>query len=96
MLVILSLLLSMASTNTYSQSFRIGYKKGGIRTVDAMRMAHHAHKLKKQRRMAKLNDGKIRPGEKMRIMKRRDALKRSMVHSYMHRKRARLSFAIKL
>lgn len=95
-IVILGLLLSFFSTNSYSQSIQLGYRSGGIRTMDAMKMAHRAQKLKNQKRLARLNDGKIGPYERMRIMRSRQALKRSMAHSFLNRKRARFSIAIRL
>ena len=86
----------MISTNSFSQSLQLGYKSGGIRNMDALRLAHRAHKLKKQKRIARLNDGKIGPAEKMRILKSRNAIKRSLAHTYLNRKRSRFSVAIRL
>ena len=64
--------------------------------MDGMRILHRVQKLKKQKRIARLNDGKIGPVERMRIVKSRNALKRSMAHTYLHRKRGRLSLAFRL
>jgi hypothetical protein len=96
LMMILSLLATFGSFNSYSQSIQLGYNRGGIRTMDGMRVLHRAHKLKKQKRMARLNDGRIGPLEKRRIMKSRQALKRSLAHTYLHRKRGRFTVAIRL
>lgn len=94
--MVFSLLATFGSFNSFSQSIQLGYNRGGIRTMDGMRVLHRAQQLKKQKRMARLNDGKIGPLEKRRIMKSRQALKRSLVHTYLHRKRGRLSLAFRL
>jgi hypothetical protein len=91
-----SLLATFGSFNSFSQSIQLGYNRGGIRTMDGMRVLHRAHKLKKQKRMAKLNDGKIGPLEKRRIIKSRQALRRSLAHTYLHRKRGRFTVGIRL
>ena len=96
LIMIFSLLTTFGSFNSFSQSIQLGYNRGGIRTMDGMRVLHRAHKLKKQKRLAKLNDGKIGPLEKRRIMKSKQALKRSLAHTYLHRKRGRFSVAIRL
>jgi hypothetical protein len=96
LMMILSLLATVGSFNSFSQSIQLGYNRGGIRTMDGMRVLHRAHKLKKQKRMARLNDGRIGPLEKRRIMKSRQALKRSLAHTYLHRKRGRFTVAIRL
>ena len=96
LIMIFSLLATLGSFNSFSQSIQLGYNRGGIRTMDGMRVLHRAHKLKKQKRIARLNDGKIGPLEKRRIMKSRQALRRSMAHTYLHRKRGRLSLGFRL
>ncbi len=96
LIVVFSMLATMVSSNSSAQSIQLGYDRGGIRTMDGMRVLHRAHKLKKQKRMARLNDGRIGPLEKRRIMKSRQALKRSIAHTYLHRKRGRLSLGFRL
>jgi len=96
LIVVFSMLSTLGSSNSFAQSIQLGYDRGGIRTMDGMRVLHRAHKLKKQKRIARLNDGKIGPLEKRRIMKSRQALKRSMAYTYLHRKRGRLSLAFRL
>jgi len=96
LMMIFSLLATFGSFNSFSQSIQLGYNRGGIRPMDGMRVLHRAHKLKKQKRVAKLNDGKIGPLEKRRIMKSKQALKRSLAHTYLHRKRGRFSAGIRL
>ena len=75
--------------NKFHKEIRKGFRKGKITRGEAFLLRHKAMELKRQKRRALLNDGKIGPRERKVLMMKRRGLKKSM-HRAMHNGRNRI------
>ena len=87
--VFLGFLASLISNKSLGRPTEVVYRNGEIRPASPKIAKPYAHKLKKKKHIARINSKRIRPAEKIRIIKSLDHTRKSIANRYRYGKKGR-------